>query len=90
MPEQLGRYEILEELSRGGFAVVHRARDTELDRQVALKELHSTFLNDTEWLKRFKREARTIAKLNHSHIVTIHDVLECQIFLYQISNSMIF
>ncbi len=59
MAEQLGRYEILEELGRGGFAVVHRARDTELDRLVALKELRPTLLDDDEWLKRFKREAGT-------------------------------
>ena len=76
MPEKLGRYEILDELGRGGFAVVHRARDTELGRQVALKELRPTLLDDGEWLKRFKREARTIALLNHPRIVTIHDVLD--------------
>ena len=52
MPEQLGRYEILEELGRGGFAVVHRAQDTELNRYVALKELHPSFLNDTDWIRR--------------------------------------
>ena len=76
MSEQLGRYEILDELGRGGFAVVHRARDTELNRYVALKELHPSFLNDADWIRRFKREAQTIAQLNHPRIVTIHDVLE--------------
>ena len=61
MPEQLGRYEILEEIGQGGFAIVHRARDTKLDRLVALKELRATMLQDADWVRRFKREARTIA-----------------------------
>jgi predicted ATPase/tRNA A-37 threonylcarbamoyl transferase component Bud32 len=74
--EDLGRYKILEEIGQGGFAIVYRASDTELDRLVALKELRQGPLHDSEWVKRFKREARTIARLNHPRIVTIHDVLE--------------
>jgi serine/threonine protein kinase len=76
MSEKLERYEILEEIGQGGFAIVYRAQDLELDRPVALKELRPTLLHDTEWVKRFKREARTIARLDHSRIVTIHDVVE--------------
>ncbi|HSG20500.1 MAG TPA: serine/threonine-protein kinase, partial [Burkholderiaceae bacterium] len=75
MTEELGRYKILEKLGQGGFAVVYRAHDTELDRQVALKELRHSLLADSEGIRRFKREARTIARLNHPRIVTIHDVL---------------
>ena len=78
MPEQLGRYEILEEIGQGGFAIVHRARDTELNRMVALKELRSTMLQDADWVRRFKREARTIARLDHHRIVTIHDVVDLE------------
>ena len=76
MRTDLERYQILEEIGQGGFAVVYRARDTKLDRLVALKELHPTLLHDTEWVARFKREARTIARLNHPRIVTIFDVVE--------------
>ncbi len=75
MTEELGRYKILEKLGQGGFAIVYRAHDTELDRQVALKELRQSLLADGEGVKRFKREARTIARLNHPRIVTIYDVL---------------
>lgn len=76
MIEQVGRYEILEEIGEGGFAIVYRARDTELDRLVALKELRPILLNDKDWVKRFRREAKTIARLDHPHIVTIHDVYD--------------
>ncbi len=78
MAEQFGRYEILEEIGQGGFAIVYRGRDTTLDRVVALKELRSILLNDADWVKRFRREARTIARLDHPHIVTIHDIYEAK------------
>jgi serine/threonine-protein kinase len=78
MIEKLGRYEILEEIGQGGFAIVYRARDTQLDRLVALKELRPMLTHDAAWVKRFHREARTIARLDHPHIVTIHDVYERQ------------
>lgn len=76
MVEELGRYKILEEIGRGGFAIVYRGQDTELNRRVALKELRPTLLHDTAWVKRFKREAQTIAHLDHPRIVTIFDVVE--------------
>lgn len=76
MTEKLGRYEILEEIGQGGFAIVHRAYDTELDRPVALKELRSHLLIDAAWVERFRREARAIARLDHPHIVTIYDVAQ--------------
>jgi serine/threonine protein kinase len=74
MTETLGRYEILEKIGQGGFAIVYRARDTELDRLVALKELKPILLQDTNWVKRFRREARAIARLDHPRIVPIYDV----------------
>ena len=66
MIEKLGRYEILEEIGQGGFAVVYRARDTDLDRIVALKELKSLLLVDSTWVRRFRREARSGAGVTGS------------------------
>lgn len=82
MTQQLGRYELLEEIGRGGFAIVYRARDTELDRLVALKELKPLLLQDEEWVRRFRREARAIARLDHRHIVPIYDVGEAEARLF--------
>ncbi len=67
-----GRYEILEELGKGSFAVVYKARDIQLDRFIALKTLKLSGLTDED-RKRFVREARTSAKLNHPNIVTVYD-----------------
>src|SRR5262245_39608154 len=75
MSEKMDRYQILEEIGRGGFATVYRARDTELGRLVALKELHPHLLADTGWVERFRQEARLIAQLHHPHIVTLHDII---------------
>jgi eukaryotic-like serine/threonine-protein kinase len=75
MSEKRDRYQILNELGRGGFAIVYRARDTELGRLVALKELHPHLLADAGWVERFRREARLIAGLNHPHIVTLYDII---------------
>jgi serine/threonine protein kinase len=71
---RIGKYKILEEIGRGGFAVVYKARDTELDRVVALKLLHPQLAIDPKFVERFHREARTAAGLQHPHIVTIYDV----------------
>jgi streptogramin lyase len=70
----VGKYEILEEIGRGGFAVVYRARDTTLDRVVALKILHPQLTIDPKFVQRFHQEAQTAAGLHHSHIVTIYEV----------------
>jgi serine/threonine protein kinase len=76
MQEILGRYELEEEIGQGGFAIVYRAHDSELDRRVALKELKPILLQDKGWVKRFRREGRAIARLDHPRIVTIYDVTE--------------
>jgi predicted Ser/Thr protein kinase len=78
----LGKYEILEEIGRGGFAVVYRARDTELDREVALKVLHPYWTNDPGFAARFRREARAAARLRHPHIVTVYEAGEAEGQLY--------
>ena len=61
----LGHYEILEPLGKGGMGEVYRARDTKLDRDVAIKVLPEDFADDPERLARFEREATAIAALDH-------------------------
>jgi adenylate cyclase len=65
-------YEIIDELGRGGMGVVFQARDTNLDRHVAIKVLPPKYVRSPERLGRFLREARTASALNHPHICTIH------------------
>jgi serine/threonine protein kinase/formylglycine-generating enzyme required for sulfatase activity len=67
------RYEILEEIGRGGMAVVYKAIQKNLNRPVALKVLPQQFTHDPEFLERFHREAAAAAQLNHHNIVTIYD-----------------
>jgi eukaryotic-like serine/threonine-protein kinase len=73
---RLGPYEILSALGTGGMGEVYRARDTKLDRDVALKILPEAFASDLERLARFEREAKTLAALNHPHIAHIHGLEE--------------
>jgi eukaryotic-like serine/threonine-protein kinase len=68
-----GRYVLREEVGRGGMAVVHRAHDTVLDREVAAKLLHPHLATDPSFLARFRREARAAAALSHPNIVAVHD-----------------
>ncbi len=70
------RYQLNRELARGGMAVVWDARDTMLDRPVAVKTLHPQFAGDPEFLERFRREARAAAGLAHPNIVAVYDVGE--------------
>jgi serine/threonine protein kinase len=71
---QLGTYKILSLLGAGGMGDVYRARDTKLNRDVALKILPDAFARDADRLARFKREAQVVAALNHPHIVTIFSI----------------
>src|ERR1700736_3490959 len=71
---KLGPYEIIAPLGAGGMGEVYRARDTRLDRTVAVKILPSHLSEDPEARQRFDREARTISSLNHPNICTLHDV----------------
>jgi serine/threonine-protein kinase len=70
----LGPYEILAPLGAGGMGEVYKARDTRLDRTVAIKILPEALAADPDRRARFEREARAIAALSHPHICTIHDV----------------
>jgi serine/threonine protein kinase len=67
-------YEIIEELGRGGMAMVYRARDRQLEREVAVKVLPFSLAFDTEFVERFQREARTAAQLEHPNIIAIYRV----------------
>ncbi len=67
-------YEILEELGRGGMAMVYRARDRQLEREVAIKVLPFSLAFDSEFVERFQREARTAAQLEHPNIIPIYRV----------------
>src|SRR5712691_7796200 len=69
---RLGPYEIVVPLGAGGMGEVYRARDTKLNRDVAIKILPETFAHDDEWVSRFKREAQVLASLNHPNIAAIY------------------
>jgi len=71
---RLGPYEILAPLGAGGMGEVYRARDTRLDRTVAIKILPGQFSSDPLRKQRFEREAKTISSLNHPNICTLHDI----------------
>src|SRR5262245_64561004 len=71
---RLGPYEILAPLGAGGMGEVYRAKDTRLDRTVAIKILSSHLSNHADLKQRFEREARAISSLSHPHICALHDV----------------
>src|SRR5205814_1573635 len=69
----IGPYEIVVAIGAGGMGEVFRARDTRLNRDVAIKVLPKDFVSDADRLRRFEQEARTLAALNHPNVLTIHD-----------------
>jgi len=71
---RLGNYEILAPLGAGGMGEVYRARDTRLDRQVAVKILPPAFAADAERMARFEREAKVLASLNHPNVAAIYGI----------------
>jgi serine/threonine protein kinase len=73
---RLGPYEIVSAIGAGGMGEVYRARDTRLERDVAIKVLPDLFAADQDRLARFQREAKTLASLNHPNIATIYGIEE--------------
>ncbi len=71
---RIGAYEVTAKLGEGGMGEVYRARDTKLDRDVALKILPESFASDPDRLMRFEREAKTLASLNHPNIAQIYGI----------------
>jgi serine/threonine-protein kinase len=72
------RYEIVDILARGDFATVYRARDRELGRGVAIKQIHQQYLADGRQLARYWQEAQLLASLQHPNILTIYDIVRSQ------------
>ena len=75
---RLGPYEIQSAIGAGGMGEVYRARDTKLNREVAIKILPEAFAVDRERLARFEREAQALAALHHPHIATIFGLEDAQ------------
>ena len=71
---RLGPYEVIAPLGAGGMGEVYKARDTRLDRTVAIKVLPAQFAADPRFRERFEREAKAISQLSHPHICMLHDV----------------
>ena len=80
----IGPYQILAELGRGGMGEVYRARDTALDRNVAIKVLPESFAADPDRLMRFTREAKTLASLNHPNIAAIYGITDSRALVMEL------
>lgn len=81
-PQQLGKYQIRQQLGAGGFATIYQALDTTLDREVALQVLHPHWLTDDTFVQRFKNEGRVSARLFHPNIATVFEISEATGRLY--------
>jgi eukaryotic-like serine/threonine-protein kinase len=84
LPNQLGDYRILRRIGQGGMGVVYEARRESLSAHVALKVLHHHFRSDDSFLRRFRNEARSAARLHHTNIVPVYDFGEQGGILYYV------
>ncbi|MDP9191980.1 MAG: tetratricopeptide repeat-containing serine/threonine-protein kinase [Acidobacteriota bacterium] len=85
---KLGPYEIIQPIGSGGMGDVYRARDTRLDRDVAVKVLPERFLRDAEARMRFDREAKAVAALSHPNILSIHDYGSTETLAYSVTEML--
>ncbi|MBX3328316.1 MAG: serine/threonine protein kinase, partial [Nitrospira sp.] len=79
---KLGQYTITSLLGTGGMAAVYRARQESVKRDVAIKVIQSTLANDPDFIRRFEREAETVAQISHPHILKVFDFGEQGGLLY--------
>src|SRR3954466_4221623 len=87
MIESLGHYRVLDRIGEGGMGQVYRARDTRLDREVAIKVLPDSVAADPERLARFEREAKVVASLNHPNIAQVYGVEENAIVMELVTGA---
>jgi serine/threonine protein kinase len=85
---KLGRYEILSPLAAGGMGEVYRARDSRLDREVAVKVLPERLSQDPQALARFEREGKVVAALSHPNILAIYDIGSAQGLVYVVTELL--
>ncbi len=76
--QQLGAYQLLQQMGSGGMATVYKAWHARLDRHVAIKVMHESFLQDSGFLARFEREAQIVARLEHPNIIPVYDFAEAE------------
>src|SRR5690349_12732654 len=85
---RLGPYEIVQPIGSGGMGDVYRARDTRLERDVAIKVLPERFVRDAEARMRFDREAKAVAALTHPNILSIHDYGSTDTIAYSVTELL--
>src|SRR6185369_10147952 len=82
--QMLGPYQITSQIGKGGMATVYKAYQAAMDRYVALKVVAGQFADDKTFMQRFRQEARMIAKLEHPHILPVHDFGEADGIPYMV------